>query len=73
VIFALRCGPLSYDEGVEVYEKVPLDADREYVVYNVYGKEVLRGKGNILELSKLPKGVYLAVSEGKIRRYIKRR
>jgi len=73
VIFALHCGPLSYDEGVEVYERVPLDADREYVVYNVYGKEVLRGKGSSLELSKLPKGVYLVVSEWKIRRYIKRR
>ncbi len=73
VIFARHCGPLSYDEDLEVYEKVPLDADREYVVYNVYGKEVLRGKGSGLELSKLPKGVYLVVSEGKIRRYIKRR
>ena len=72
VIFASICGPMSYDDPVKVEEeRFDFGKEGEYIVFNVEGKEVLRGKKD--ELSKLPKGVYIIVYEGKVKRYIKRR
>ncbi len=74
VIFAFVCGPLSYDDPVAVSEKVPsFEGEKDYVVYDVMGKEVLRGRGNKVDLKHLPKGAYLIAVEGKVIRYIKRR